>query len=329
MIKTFLASKNNKQTSRGSGFNESVTVIAKMTLFFIVAFSFSGFMVWTINDGQMRFENLIFAQISDPVDKLIYKAPKKITQTDIGLSAKSAYSLVINAAGRERVIFEKDTENILPIASLTKLMTAIVVFENQDLYGFDKTHSVSLAAAAQDDVPVAGNLKYGEIKSTQQLLGMMLYYSSNDAAYALSEIMGVDEFVAAMNQKAVDLGLADTVFYNPSGLDQEETRLNSSNAKDLMVLVKYILKTYPEIFYYTANDGNYITENGIFSINLWDGQRLAGGKTGYTEKAGGCMIYIFENQNKRRYVNILLGSASPAARVVQMQKLVNYTSSLR
>ncbi|MFA6375816.1 MAG: serine hydrolase [Candidatus Paceibacterota bacterium] len=302
---------------------------ARRISLFMVACSLSGLAVWAINDGQMQFENLIFAQISDPVDELIYRVPKKPAQTDIELSAKSAYSLIINAAGRERVVFEKDTKMVLPIASLTKLMSATVVLENPDVYDLDKTYPVSLSASAQDDVPVAGNLKYGEVNSVRQLLGLMLYYSSNDAAYALSEIMGVDEFVAVMNHKAADLGLGDTVFYNPSGLDGEEGGLNQSSAEDLMVLVKYILRTHPEIFSYTANDGSYVTENGIFSINLWDGQRLAGGKTGYTEKAGGCMIYIFENESNRYYINILLGAASPAARVVQMQKLVNFASNLR
>jgi len=322
------APKPNNYNAREKKSSEAAAA-AKRILLFMSACFFSGLAAWMVNDGQIRFENLIFAQISDPVDELIYRAPKKPPQTDIVLDAKSAYSLMINAAGRERVVFEKDIKDVFPIASLTKLMAATVVIENPDVYDLNKESVVSLAAAVQDDVPVAGNLKYGETKSVRQLLGLMLYYSSNDAAYALSEIMGVDEFVAAMNRKAADLGLGDTVFYNPSGLDGEEGGLNRSNAKDLMALTRYILRVRPEIFSYTANDGSYITENGIFSINLWDGQRLAGGKTGYTEKAGGCMIYIFENENKRRYVNILLGAVSPAARVVQMQKLVNYASNLK
>jgi D-alanyl-D-alanine carboxypeptidase len=130
-----------------------------------------------------------------------------------------------------------------------------------------------------------------------------------------------------MNQKAKDLNLDDTGFYNSSGLDIVGGQANYSTAADLAVLVKYMLENHQEIFAMTMQPGPCLTENGIFSFKLWDGQKLVGGKTGYTEKAGGCMIAVFKNESGRRYINILLGAASAEARVEQMQKMVNYANN--
>jgi len=327
MIKPSLAPVPPEKNARKKyNANSLVAVTKRMSLFFAAAVA-AGSISWAVNAGQMRLENFLYAQISEPIDKITYTAPKNPSLPELDMDAKAVYSLRINPAGRERVIFEKNIEGVLSIASLTKLMAAIVVLENPAFYAMDKTVIVDSAAAGQDDVPVAGNLRAGETASVRQLLGMMLHYSSNDAAYALSEIMGTDEFVAAMNRKAADLGLGDTEFYNPSGLDRDSGESNHSSAGDLMALAKFIMQSRGEIFSYTVGEGDYATQNGIFDINLWDGQKLVGGKTGYTEKAGGCMIYVYEIGNGSRYVNIVLGSTSSETRVVQMQKLINCASN--
>lgn len=311
-------SKNNPQ---------GAAAVAKRLLLFVVALAASGSLCFAVNDGQMRFENYLFAQISEPIAQMTYVVAAKPVKQDFDLDAKAALSLRIGATGREKVILKKNSADVLPIASLTKLMTATVVSENPDLYGLDIQVVISPAAASRDDVPVSGNLMAGESYSVRQLLADMLFYSSNDAAYALSEVMGANEFVGAMNSKARELGLANTFFYNPNGLDMDDGTANHSSAADLMVLVKYILQKHPEIFSFTVQPGQSLTENGIFNIKLWDGQTLIGGKTGYTQKAGGCMILVIENDKQRRYIDILIGSASSETRVGEMQKLVNFANN--
>jgi D-alanyl-D-alanine carboxypeptidase len=319
MIKSFSDPISDKKKSG----KRQVVFAVKRLLFFLFAVAVGGSLCFAINDGQLRFENFLYAQISAPIDEMVYAVPKKPQSCELKLDAKAALSLRIDTAGKERMIFKKNTADILPIASLTKLMTAVIVVENPEVYNFEKQIVISRDAAGQSDVPVAGNLTAGEIYTVRQLLGLMLFYSSNDAAYALAEISGVDEFIVAMNKEARNIGLEDTGFYNPSGLDIESGETNYSTVDDLLLLVKYIADYRPEIFSMTVNSGNYVTENGIFSFKLWDKQKLTGGKTGYTEKAGGCMIALFENETGWHYVNILLGSASPESRVAEMQKLIN------
>lgn len=327
MIKPSPAPRPRQKKSSPKNDTNRIGAIAKRLLIFVVAILSGGSLCFAINDGQMRFENYLYAQISQPINEIVYAVPKKQPKEELGLAAKAGISLRIDLPDQERVIFKKNADDVLPIASLTKLMTATVVFEHPEIYNAEKQIAISALGASQADVPVFGNLKPGEVYSVQELLGAMLFYSSNDAAYSLAEVIGVDRFTEMMNRKAKDIGLEKTGFYNSSGLDIDGGAANFSSAKDLLVLVKYILKSHPEIFSMTIHPGPYITENGIFSFKLWDKQTLIGGKTGYTEKAGGCMIAIFENENNRRYINILLGSASSESRVVEMQKMINYANN--
>ncbi len=313
---------------RGRNYNASAPgSVGKKILCFIGAGIFSGMLFAAINDGQLKLEDYLYAQISEPMNNVVYATSLPKNQSEINLAAKSALSLRIAANGREHLIYQKKSDEQMPIASLTKLMTATVILESPAVYDFDKQIVVSQIAARQDDVPSFGNLKAGEVYSVRQLLGLMLHYSSNDAAWALSESMGETEFVAAMNRKAADLGLDKTVFYNPHGLDLDNGSTNLSSADNMLLLVRYILKNHPEIFSLSIQSGPYVTENGIFNLKLWDGQNLVGGKTGYTEKAGGCMIIVFDGKNQRRYINILLAAESSETRVVEMQKLINYTNN--
>jgi D-alanyl-D-alanine carboxypeptidase len=297
---------------------------AKRLSVFAVAAVAAGAICFSINGGQARFADYLYAQISYPAVQVSIPAQKPVPKLEV--EAKAAYSYRVDGDGRRKVIFEKNIDEKLPVASLTKLMTAIVVLENDKIYGLDNQTIIDLAGAGQTDVPIFGNLQAGEIYAVRRLLNLMLFYSSNDAAYSLAGIMGVDDFVAAMNQKARDLELKSTEFFNPNGLDGD-AGINSSSAGDLAVLVDYVIKSHPEILNFSTQPGPYLTENGIFDLNFWDGQTLVGGKTGFTEKAGGCMIAVFQNQSGRRYVNILLGAVSPETRVVQMQKLINYANN--
>jgi len=266
--------------------------------------------------SQKYIENYFFAYMAEPLFNITeLKIPEEKPKPEI--DAKSVISLKIGK--REKLLLGKNSGEVLPIASLTKLMTAIIVLENYDLSDSIKT---SKMAAEQEDVPNYGNLNAKEVFSVKKLLNLVLVYSSNDAAYALAEKMEVENFVEKMNQKAKEIGMEKTMFFNPTGLKDGD--LNVSSVDDLPKMVKYILKERPEIFEMTKAGGVYEVQNSIFDIKLSEGEKLVGGKTGYLPEIGGCMIYVFEYENDILFINIILGTKSVGERVNQMQKLIDW-----
>jgi len=273
-----------------------------------------------VNIFQRKLEDFFTAQLSEPFEKIILvKVPPR--KPKLNLRAKSALSLKINKFGREKILFQKNANQILPIASLTKLMTALIIFEDPEDYEFSKIIKISKKAANQENVPEYGNLKEGERKTVRELLNLMLYWSSNDAAFALAEVKG-GEFIKLMNQKAKSLGLKNTHFVNPTGLDPEDLYWDLENkdyftystAKDLTKLAKYILNELPLIFEFTNRKDEF---------NLLENQKIVGMKTGYTNEAGGCIILIFGDERENYFINTILGTETKEARFEEMQKLIN------
>jgi len=241
---------------------------------------------------------------------------------ELELQAKSAISLFLDNNGNERALFQKNSDGKVPIASLTKLMTAKVVLEN---YNLSENIKISKEAIRQEEN--FGKLRVGDTLSVEELLYPLLMESSNDAAFALTndyrDMTGY-RFVEMMNQEAVNLGLNSTFFINQSGLDSEETsRTNYSTAVDLAKLAKELL-----------GDGLIWEILSTPTINLY-GQTLestnellgklssiVGGKTGYTEKALGCFLLIVEAPKGRGYlINVVLGSPD---RFGEMEKLISW-----
>jgi D-alanyl-D-alanine carboxypeptidase len=286
-----------------------------LKIFFISLFLSLPFW-WGINLFNERLENYILAQVSVPIENIIFVPPKR--KPPLFLNAKSAISVKTDLENFEKILFAKEEKTPLPIASLTKLMTALVVFEEG--YDLNEKVLISKQAASQEDVPVFGNLKEGEGLKVEELLELSLVYSSNDAAFALSE--KIPNFVEKMNNLAKKLGMENTYFSNPTGLDS-----NYSTAQDLVKLTKYILKNHPQIFEISRRPPKYKLDNGIYSIFL--PKEIIGGKTGYTPEAGGCLLFIFRDEKEPNifYINLILGTKSIQGRVEEMQKLVDWILS--
>jgi D-alanyl-D-alanine carboxypeptidase (penicillin-binding protein 5/6) len=284
---------------------------------------FGGFLTLLLNFAQLKLEDFLTAQITKPLEEIKFVKIEKPKKTPLEIEAKAALSLRLNPKKKikERILFSKNESEILPIASLTKLMTAVIVLEEN--YPFEKEIKISKEAASQIDVPEYGNLNSGEKKKIAELLNLMLFFSSNDATYALAEQIGVENFVNKMNEKAKEIGLENTHFSNPTGLDPENLKWNLENkdyfnystAKDLILLGKYILENYPLIFEF-SNQKN--------KIQLLENQHLIGMKTGYTDEAGGCVFLVFSNDNGDYFLNLILGAKSKEERFLQMQKLVDW-----
>lgn len=230
------------------------------------------------------------------------------------INANAAISVECNLKGANKIIFEKDSDTQLPIASLTKLMTAIVVLENYDL---SDIVVVSEAANLQDSMKQDVNL--GDSMSVESFLEIMLVGSSNKSAYALAEKMNKTVFVGAMNKKAKDLGLQKTFFVDPTGLSPE----NVSTAKDLAKLAEYILKNYLKIAEISKlKEVNIPGFGKVINTDQLLGEipEVICSKTGFTEAANGCLLLVVNNSKNNNYlINVILGSDN---RFAEMRKLI-------
>jgi len=214
------------------------------------------------------------------------KEPSPILGEDAGIA------VLFTRDFNGNILYQKNIDKKLPIASLTKLMTAMIVI---DKYPLEKEIIVS-----QEDIWTegeSGRLSPGEKISIRNLLYLSLLVSSNDAAAALARVIGEKKFVELMNEKVKEIGLLNTNFSNPHGLDDKE---NFSTAKDLAILTQYSLLNYPslweilkikeidlfsqdylkrQIVHHVRNTNTLLSQVGVL-----------GGKTGYTEEAKDTMI---------------------------------------
>lgn len=232
------------------------------------------------------------------------------------VTAKSAFVWDVR---EERPLFNKNADEVLPLASVTKLMTALVAYEL-----LDSNTKVNISADAVKTMGDSG-LSEGEIFSLKNLTDMVLVASSNDGAEALGAAAAAsldatgrpqDVFVHAMNVRAEQLGLTNTKFYNATGLDISEEQSGAySTSRDIALLMEYIITRYPEVtaltqvantYVYNEDGAYHEVENTNESVNKIDG--LIASKTGYTELAGGNLAIAFNAGLNRPIIIVVLGS---------------------
>lgn len=252
---------------------------------------------------------------------MIYPA-RNFNVLDIEINAES---YLLYDAERDLILYSKNIEKKMFIASLTKLMTAMVVLDN--------AAPEEIAFVSQNAVKTEGemgNLVVGEKISVGNLLRALLIESSNDAAAALAEYIenktaenGGErlKFVELMNEKAAELGLKNTRFTTPSGLNG-----NYSTALDLVRLTKAAFN-YPLLWKITKlKSADVYSDDGKINHHLTNSnkllaefQNILGGKTGYTEEAGECMILVHEIKQGQRNIFIILNAKD---RTAEMRKFI-------
>jgi len=242
---------------------------------------------------------------------------KKEPKVPEELAAKA--SIVIDLTSGEEVLSLHEAER-WPLASVSKLMSAIVARENMSL-----EQRVVFSQAAIDTEGVSGGFKEGDIYSVEDLVYAMMVVSSNDAAVALSESMPDGQFVSLMNQKALELGMDNTHFKEPTGLSM----LNQGTANDLALLVEYAWDKHPELFTVssrpTATIRDLKTNKNVklTNINALASRRdFLGGKTGYTEDANENLVSVFSIGGKPTAI-IILGADD---RVSEAEKIISFIS---
>lgn len=238
--------------------------------------------------------------------------------------AASAYAVLDPDSGQ--VISSKNLTTRLPVASLTKIMTAIVAL---DLAGLDERFTVSEQAASS--VPTKVMLKAGEKYTLDDLLQYMLISSANDSAQAIKD--GIDQkfgesvFIRAMNAKAGILGLKNTHFENAAGYDSPN---HFSSVEDLSILSVYALKNYPLIARTVSREIEDLTNGGHdmrFYLQNWNGlfgvyPGISGVKIGNTQKAGNCTIVLSERDGKK-LIAVVLGAPGVLERDLWVSELLD------
>ena len=243
------------------------------------------------------------------------------------LDLKSSVALVLDQDTNE-VLFSKNSQAVLPIASITKLMTAVVVTEA-------KQPMREMLTVSQDDVDTekhsSSRLKVGTQLNREEMLHLALMSSENRAAHALGRNFpgGTEAFVAAMNRKAHDLGMNDTQYVEPTGLSSR----NQSSARDLATLVKaahehQIIREFSTSREYAVEVGNrsqqFRTTNALVRSPAWD---IGLQKTGYITEAGRCLV-MQAKMAGRQLIMVFLDSTGKYSRIGDAERVRRWVSAL-
>ena len=245
------------------------------------------------------------------------------------IAAKSFLLIDISA---HQVLAEHLSSEPVEPASLTKLMTAYVVFDALKSKKIDLKQTMSVSQQAWK---MPGSRMFIDPKMmvpVEDLIKGMIVQSGNDATVALAEGVGgtVEHFVQMMNDQAKRLGMTATVYKNPEGLTASG---HITTAKDLSILATRLMRDFPEyVAYYAIKKYRYPGTPAANDTNrnllLFRDPTVDGLKTGHTDAAGFCMIATAKRDvpglNGRRLLSIVLGASSENARAVESQKLLNW-----
>lgn len=227
------------------------------------------------------------------------------------------------------LLFEKNAHEALPPASVTKVMTLLLVLEALDegRIGWDDTVTASEAAAAKGGSQIY--LEPGEGLPLREMLKSVAVASANDCACALAEHVAGSEaaFVDRMNRRAAELGMADTHFVNCTGLDDgPDAAAHRTSAHDIALMSRALLahdeiRDYTTIWMDSVRDGRFGLANTNKLIRFYPG--ATGLKTGYTSRAGYCLSASAERGGVE-YIAVVLDCASSADRFSDAKALLDY-----
>ncbi len=237
----------------------------------------------------------------------------------------SASSALIMDSRSGKILYQKNIKNISSIASITKLMTALVVLEEEpDL--------ASEYEIREEDRREGGRiyLYQGDRVTVRDLLYSSLVGSANTGTIALVHAVGNEEkeFVEKMNSKAREMGLENTKFADPIGLSS----YNVSTAAELVKILEAALE-HPEIkeaaslkkyIFHTIQGRRKIVESTDNLLKEKNGFKIIGGKTGYLVSAGFCFVGKFKNNQEVELISVILGTKSDEARFEETKKIVEW-----
>ena len=246
---------------------------------------------------------------------------------DLDIAGRSA---LLMEAATGRVLYEKNAHEKLSPASVTKVMTLLLIMEAIDSgkIGWDDTVAASEAAAAKGGSQIF--LKVGETMTVTDLVKSIAVSSANDAACAMAEHIAGSEaaFVSQMNDRAAQLGMADTHFVNCTGLDDSaDAASHLTSAYDIALMSRELMANHPDITKFTTiwmdtiRNGTFGLANTNKLIRFYPG--AIGLKTGYTSKAGFCLSACAQRENMM-LIAVVLGADSSQDRFSACKGLLDY-----
>lgn len=253
--------------------------------------------------------------------------PRRAAAVDLNLNAKSALLMDV-ATGT--VLYEKECHERLAPASVTKVMTMLLIMEALDdgRIHLDDQVTASEAAAAKGGSQIY--LKAGETMPVSDMLKSIAVSSANDCACAMAELIAGSEsaFVEQMNQRAAELGMADTHFVNCTGLDDsKEAERHRTSAYDIALMSRQLLKYHPDIKKYTTiwmdtvRGGTFGLSNTNKLIRFYSG--ATGLKTGFTSGAGYCLSATAKREGME-LIAVVMGCESAQKRTADCKALLDY-----
>lgn len=255
-------------------------------------------------------------------------------ESKLGIEEKvnSYYALEVNS-GQELLNYQET--KAFPIASISKIMTYILVMEDIEQGKYSLTDEIKITEAYNEPNGSAIGLEVGDVVSVNELIQGMLIASGNDAAQALAiNSRGTsNDFVRAMNEKAKELGYESAEFFSVSGYPVGNNE-NLMSAKDVANMASYAIRNYPQITNYTSQEvfrlpsKNFSKESTIPFLNEMEG--VDGLKTGTSDGAGYCVatsMNISKGENGEKIVSVLLGAADRYDRNMFQKEILNYIDS--
>lgn len=237
------------------------------------------------------------------------------------LASKSFLLIDINS---DTVLAQKKIDHSVEPASITKMMTAYVIYKELESGRLSKDELVTISEKAWRMKGSKMFVEVGSRVSVDELLRGLIIQSGNDASVALAEYIAGSEAVFAdyMNQYAKKLGMNSTNYVNSTGWPH---RRHKTTARDIAILSKALILEFPE--HYKLYSEKSMTYNGIKQYNrnklLWRDKSIDGIKTGHTDSAGYCLV-ASAKRGEMRLIAVVLGTRSNKARTDQSQKLLNY-----
>ena len=247
------------------------------------------------------------------------------TKSDLAPNSKSAILMDFDTG---EILYSKNASEVLPPASMTKIMSMLLIMERIDNKTLSLTDEVTISENAASMGGSQVFLQAGETYKVEELLKGIAIASGNDAVVAMAEKVSgsVSDFVALMNEKAKSLGLTNTKFLNPHGLDTEG---HVTTARDMAIIARELIK-HTSILKFTSIYEDYLKKSDGSSIWLVNTNKLVrfydgadGLKTGFTDKAGYTMA-VTAKRNNTRFITVVMGAETSDKRSSDTVNMLNY-----
>lgn len=242
--------------------------------------------------------------------------------TDLGLNAKS---VILMEESTGNILYENNPDERLPIASVTKVMTMLLIMEAVDSGKINLDDMVTVSENAMSYGGSTMFLETGEQLTVNDMLKGIAVASANDGCVAMAEHLAGSEsaFVDMMNEKAKELGMENTHFMNTNGLDEDD---HYSSARDVAIMSRELMKhetifNYTSIWMDTLRGGKFQLANTNKLIRFYDGAN--GLKTGSTSKAL-CCLSAAAKRNDMQLIAVVLGAPTSAERFASAKSLLDY-----